>query len=273
MTYEEFKTILASKGNKLAKKAIEIIDACGPLEELQKVVEQGANDVYLERDPRKPRSAYLTHHVLDACFKTEIGIQKTEKFEGGESAVIGPVHQSDGREEHFRYLLHRRFNPGTTGYRGGLFRHILNSMFYRTCPDQARRFAKILVEEGQVDITEWAGNDYSWTSKRENLEVLRDLGVELSDHRVIDCALNCLGCDPGDSTYLERVAVIRALLTAGAVPEKHLRKAISWQQIRWQLMEHDLLDEMAALGVIEKEHPTEFNLWLQRTGREGVCHG
>jgi hypothetical protein len=271
MTREEFKTVLASKPNKLAGKLIEAIRATKPLSEIRALVEAGAATVYYERNPSKPRSSFLTHYVLDTCFESRMDVQRSSVSDGIRTAVIGPVHESEGREEAFRYLLSLRdpvFEPGNNNHRGHLFRHIFRSCFYRASPmrDQARKFAKVLVESGRADINFYAANDYGWNDHLESLETLIELGADPKAPGVLDCALNYVGCSPTHPyTSEDRVAVIKRLLELGATPTADLKldRAVSWQNIRHTLDQGGLLPQFVQFGVISETAPEGYSRWLE----------
>lgn len=274
MTREELKDILKSKTNKLAGEAIQTIRTGGGLNKLQELVEAGAAQLYYERDPQHPRSRFLSHHVLDACFESSFGVveEKTEETEDGykiHSATLGDVHKSDGRLEYFKFLLSKEFSPGENSYRGGLFSHIFSSCFYNNSSQKnAREFTKALIAAGKLDIQSRAANSYAWIGHPSHLDFMLELGADPKGSAMIDCALNYAGCSPsGGHTKEDRIEVIKKLLTLGATPEKNLRKAISWQHIRENLEAAGLIEQIAAFGVIESYPPQEYIEWLQRCGK------
>lgn len=276
MTREELKDILKSRKNKLAGEAIEAIRALAPVETLQRVVEAGAAQIFYKRDPDHPRSRFRTENVLDACFESSFGIlsESTEERDGCTvgTATLGNVHRSEGRLPHFRYLLSKGFAPGINGYRGPLFQHILNSCFYKTggekSRDNARQFARALAEAKAFDIQNYAENNYAWVNDPEAVDFLVSLGADPKGPGMIDCALNYIGCSPNSGeTPGARAAVVRKLLSLGAIPVRDLGRAISWQHIREALEAHGLLEEIATHGVIPLEPPQEFLDYLQRCGK------
>lgn len=274
LTRDQLKAVLKSKPNILAGKAIEVIKAGGPVSELEALVNQGAAHGFIERDPSHPRSRYLTSYVLDKCFESSFGVvkQETAKLESGVemlTATLGHIHQSEGREAHFAFLLSRGFPEWSNSYRSSLFRHILDSCFYthngKETRGSARAFAKILADSGRYSIQHYAKNAYGWIGHPEDLDFILSLGADPTGSDMIDCALTYVGCDPsGGYTSEDRIGVIRRLLELGAEPKKNLGAAVSWQHIRLQLEKADLIPQLAAFGVISLERSEEFNVWLER---------
>lgn len=269
--------VINGEPNRRALQAIALIEGCAPLEELKAHVEAGCPHVAYERSPSKPRSAYLTRHVLDACFKSELGVQSMKSDGVCASAMIGPVHESEGREPHFDYLLSKGFTPGSNGYRGGLFRHILRSCFYRENREQARKFARILAKHHPQEVRLFADHDYGWNSSVEDLGFLQSLGVELDTGAMLDNSLNYFGCDNcGDADPDGRYKVIRALLDRGAKPTKNLWGCVSREHIRVQLEKYGLIDELASYGVISRDDPEGYQAWKERNAdylaKQGILH-
>lgn len=275
MTKDELKKILKSKENLLAKKAIEIIKKAGSIQELQKLLDQGCPDKYYQRDPQHPRSRYRINHVLDFCFESNFGIvEKTSNQNQRTTRIIlGDVHQSSGRLEHFKLLLENNFQRGSNGWRGDLFEHILNCCFYACREDnsmekarqsQAKEFAKTLCEKGSVNINTYAARSYTWVSNPKNLSVLEYLGANLKSSTLIDCALNYIGCSPNSGeTPTGRIEVVQALLNYGAKPTINLNKTVGWHNIRKKLKESQLFDTMVNYGLIESQDNADYLRWLR----------
>lgn len=276
MTREELKEILKSLPNKLAGTAIETIRAGKPVEELVRIVEAGAAQSFYYRDPAHPRSRFRTEAVIDACFESSFGVveERTDNLGTHQihTATLGEVHRSEGRLPHFRFLLSKGFAPGDNGYRGALFKHILDSCFTSVSgPEKranAREFAKALAEAGAFDIQNYADNSYSWVANPEHADFLIRLGADPKGAGMIDCALNYLGCSPnsGESPG-GRADTVRHLLSLGATPKKDLGRAISWQHIRIKLEEENLIGALAPFGVISAERPQEFLDFLGRLNK------
>lgn len=276
LTKDEFRETLKGKPNKLAEKAIASIKAQEPLRNLKELVEAGCPFVFYQRDPRRPRSSYTIAHVLDACFESHLGVvQEKEKTEENgvtmQTAVIGGVHHSQGREEHFDYLLSLGFTPGTNSWRGGLFSHIMNCCFYQDDPERresARKFAKILVKHGKIDPNFYAKNNYQWIGKMENLKFLIELGADPTRSEMIECALRYLACSTSQGeTHQSRIEVIKALLAAGAVPVRFKEDHATDDYTRLRLEQGGLMPIFLKLGLInpkDSEKYTEFKNKLQK---------
>jgi len=228
MTRDELKTTLKSPENKMAQEAITLIKTGGPIEKLKELVAQGCSDTFIERDPAHPRSRFLTHKVLDTCFESHFGVTQVRKEGNTEIASLGDVHASEGREGYFELLLSAGFTPGTNGWRGSLFQHILNSCFYTidgdSRRDQAKKFAKILIASGQFNLQRYAENNYQWVGSLPKLETILELGAQPTP-AMTDCALTYVNCSPNSGeTTEDRHAVILRLLELGANPTKDLSK-------------------------------------------------
>jgi hypothetical protein len=274
VTREELKAVLKSNGNQLAKKAIDLIKSGGPIEELRKFVEQGCNHVYIERDPAHPRTSYLRHHVLDTCFDNRFGVARKEPLviDGarvGTTAVIGEVHESEGREGYFKLLLDADFAPGSNGWRGDLFPSILDNCFYHESgtavgrKENSKVFAKILIASGRFDIQNYACNHYQWIGTPQNLYTILELGADPKGPGMIDNALGYIACAANSGeTHQTRADVILRLLELEATPEKSLRKR---HDARLQIETYGLLELLAAFGVIELQQPAEYLEYLKRT--------
>jgi len=275
MTKEELKTILSSKSNLMAKKAIEVIKAARDPQELKDLVAKGCPDKYYERDPHHPRSRYRIHHVLDTCFESNFGI--IEKKSDGKSATIklGSVEHFEGRQEYFRILLKAGFQRGSNNLIGDLFEHILNCCFYKPHNDreklrqeQAIEFAKILCQTKTININNYASRSYVWVSNPENLQILETLGADLSQSPLIDCALNYVGCstNSGESPT-GRIQVIQELLKRGAKPRINHNKTVSWQHIRKKLKDNNLFEAMVNFGIIDAQDNQDYLRWLEFEAR------
>lgn len=275
-TREELKAALKSPGNKLAAQAMELIRQGGPIETLKGIIEKGCPHVFYERDKAHPRSRYHTRHVLDVCFESGFGIVEEKTSNEGThevmSAVLGEVHQSQGREAYFKLLLEHGFTPGENSWRGGLFSHIINSCFYQDRTEtegkqaSARRFAKILIESGRYDIQHYAKNNYGWVGHPEHLDFMISLGANPQGSDMIDCALSYVGCSPnGTLTNEDRINTIRKLLDLGAAPERNLGRAgSSALHARTRLEEAGLVERLSEFGIIEKDRPQEYTDYLAR---------
>jgi len=271
MTREEFKTILASKANKLAGKAIDLINACGTVEELKKLVDAGAPDVFYARSPSKPRSAFTFNHVIDACFQTDIEAYDVVRDEDKTTITIGPVHRSKGREKLFEYLLTKDFKPGTTNYRGGLFHHIVRACFYTTMREQARVFTRILKESGRYDFDNFLRHDYGWHTV-DGLEFIQSLGLDPTMSGALDCVLNYYGGDDnGVPAELGRPEVVRRLLRRGATATESLSRVVSWQSVRYNLEKDGFLPTFIKMGVISAEPGEGYERWLKYKQEEGCA--
>lgn len=269
MNAQELNEVLKSNANKLAKDAIELIQSSGPVEELVKMVANGCGHTYIERDPAHPRTRFLTHYVLDTCFDTHFGVQKESSTEGVFTAVLGEVHQSEGREPYFKLLLEAGFSPGRNGYRGDLFQGILFECFY---PDQmtsparretAKRFARILIDSGRFDLQQYATNNYHWVGGMDKLETILAFGANPEGHGMIDNALGYIACAASSGeTDQSRVDVIQRLLELGATPQKR----ITANDKRYRIESYGLLEKLAAFGVIDLDQPSSYMEYLLRRG-------
>lgn len=280
MTREELKETLKSPANKMAGEAIQLIKTGGPLTKLETLVGQGCPDTFYERDPRHPRSRFLPHKVIDTCFDSKLDIVSTSEA-GADlmTATLGHVLQSTGREGYFKILLEAGFQPGSNGWRGELFPHILNSCFYyanneeeKTQQAQAKIFAKVLVESGRFNLQNYANHNYHWIGNLASLEYILTLGADPTGAGMIDNALTYVGCSPNrGETHEDRCHVIRQLLKLGATPEKPLQgsdremhdgtiqknSGAKWD-IRRILEKYQLVETLAPFGVITIEKPQAY---------------
>jgi hypothetical protein len=153
--------------------------------------------------------------------------EKSQVSPGGVKSgefVFGHIPATGGRAEHFSYLLDKGFTPGTNGYRGELFTHIIKSCFYSDPQESAAamELGKILVDRGKFDIQRFAENHYEWTGSEDKLRKALSLGAKPTPE-MLDCALQYCACssNTGDPKN-GRADVIRILLDAGVSPSKPL---------------------------------------------------
>ena len=271
MTTQELKEVLKSNANKLAKAAIDLIEAGGPLEDLAKLVHQGCAHTYIFRDPNHPRSKFGTKHVIDTCFDTHFGVVEKTEGVGVITTVLGEVHKSEGRECYFKLLLDAGFAPGTNGYRGELFQGILNECFY---PDDmtreerretAKRFARLLIDSGRFDLQHYACTNYHWIGSLDKLGIILAFGALPYGPGMIDQALRYIACAPSSGeTHASRAEVIRRLIELGATPLASLRGR---HEARFQIESFGLLDTLVAFDVIDAEQSPEYLAYLERVGK------
>ncbi len=271
MTRDEFKEVLNSKGNKLAKAAIDLITSGGALEGLQTIVAEGCNHTYIERDPAHPRSKFRAHHVLDKCFDTHFGVVEQKESPGVITTVLGEVHHSEGREAYFKLLLDAGFTAGTNGYRGHLFDGILFECFKsdqttaETRRERAKEFARILIASGRFDIQRFACSSYYWIGNLANLDTILAFGANPVGSGMVDVVLNYIACAENYSeTHESRADVIRRLLDMGATPQKTLHRQ---HDTRYRIESLGLLEPLASFNVINLEQSQEYLAYLERTGR------
>jgi hypothetical protein len=219
MTPDEARKILKSASNVLAGKALDALKLGVPIAEFKQLVEKGASDIFYRRDPRHPRSRLIIMHVLDACFGAEFDVIARETTpSGGQSCTLGPTPVTLGKLEHFCFLLEKGFRPGSNGWRGELFQHIMASAFSNDNAAASLPFAKELVARGRVNIQRFAETKYYWLGSMERLRRIESLGATMNS-RTLDLALAYFGCDQrchgGDASYAE---TITWMLDAGIVP-------------------------------------------------------
>ncbi len=272
MTREELKDVLKSKGNKLAKAAVDLIESGGPLEELRKLVQQGCNHVYVERDPNHPRTRFINHHVLDACFDTHFGVVEQHESERVITTVLGEVHRSEGRQEYFKFLLDAGFSPGTNGYRGELFDGILfecfrsNDLSNVERRERAKTFARILIDSGRFDIQKFACKSYYWVGSLNKLDTILSFGANPAGSGMVDRALHYVACAPNSGeSHASRADVIRRLIELGGTPQTTMQCSYD---ARFQIESYGLLDMLAGFNIMSIEQPPEYRAYLERTGRK-----
>jgi hypothetical protein len=258
-TSRDLTEVVNSKANQLAKSAIALIKAGGPLSDLEAIVAKGCPHVYIERNPSRPRSGWYTHHVLDACFESRIGVVSVVKSSDSTLATLGPIHQSSGREAYFKFLLNAGFSSGSNNYRGDLFSHILNSCFYlRDMENQqsAMNFAHILIDAGKADIQNYVSHNYGWVGSLERFQIALSLGAIPAGSDMIDCALRYVGCSPTPPyTTKDRTDVIQELLSLGAVPTRKEHQYPADPHQYQALLNAGLLQTMIDLGAISHLPP------------------
>jgi hypothetical protein len=247
MTKEELKTIITSKENKLAERAIEIIENGhdNELAELSTLIKGGCSDIFYQRDPLHPRSRYRMHYVLDSCFSSSFGILK----ENNNSAILGFKNENINKSRFFRFLLENNFRSGSNNARGDLLQHIANCCFYPSKTNEekdrqkiARELCKIMVELGKFDIQRYAENSYQWVANPESLEFLLEMGVNPKGHGLIDCALNYYACSPTSQEDPKgRTTVLEKLIALGAKPKEKLEQKIGHKEIKEKLKKNNLL--------------------------------
>jgi hypothetical protein len=267
MNSQELKEVLKSKGNKLAIAALHLIESGGALEDLQKLVAEGCNHTYVERDSSHPRSRFRTRHVIDACFDTHFGVVKQTQGEGVTTTVLGEVHKSEGREAYFQFLLDAGFTPGRNGYRGELFDGILFECF--KCDEtsevgrreRAITFARMLIASGRFDIQRFACKSYYWVGSLDKLDTILSFGANPEGPGMIDEALSFIACAANSGeTDRSRVDVINRLLELGATPKEQIRA----NDKRFRIETYGLLEKLAAFGVISIEQSSEYLAFLVR---------
>ena len=222
----EARQILASSANKLAGQAAALIRANGDPAELARLFAQGAAGLFVRRDARHPRSRLQQESLLDVCFDDpgKPLVPQVEQKDGysvhrvtlGDMGKVADVSHVERRVALFRVCLAHGCKPGSNGWRGDLFKHVLNSCFYGESRAAAVLFARVLIETGRVDPVQWARHNYGWHGTLEKLSTLESLGAPRNSPGLLDNCLRYLGCSPNTGETSEtRLAVLVAVLDAG----------------------------------------------------------
>jgi len=253
MTKEELKEKLASKENKLAIKLADLLSSYASsdntenkphkreiLEEVKRILDLGCPQMFFKRDPVHPRSKYRIMHILDICFDAISNIRNNNS-----------PHKED-LINIFEFLVRSGFEEGTNTFRGNLSTHILNNCFYPITNEKEREnqktcivLAKILINNGKVNITTYAKGSYLWVNCPKKLQRILDLGANPKGEALIDCAISYIACSPNfQELPTDRIQVVQNLLNLGAVAKRPIEQRVGDKEIKEKLLEHGLLAQI-----------------------------
>jgi hypothetical protein len=229
-TREQLKGTLASQPNILGVQALNVIKEAASLDALKALIQAGAALVIYERNPRHPRSEYLTRYLIEATYETNDQPSLPTKETLGDGSVMlvhtilfqhGPRSITEKvavRLEMFKYLLGLNAPAGENGFRGNFFNAVFNAAFYHDSNPAKVAFAKALADAQPESLRRYVQNDYAWHNTVDSYETLLAIGGDPTTPGALANLLSyCFCSGPGNQPCMPiHVQIAKRMTAAGA---------------------------------------------------------